>query len=70
MYYELGKDAINDMSGYQLIGHFMSKYTTRSSKISTIIRASMRVLKSNPSWRLKEDEPTTKKPLFKVKNVD
>lgn len=67
-FYELGKDKINDMSGYDVFMYFNSKFTDKTAKIDTISRARRRVLQYTPS--LKEKEQTPKKTLFKIKNID
>jgi hypothetical protein len=66
-FYELGKDKINEMSGYDVFTYFNSKFAEKTAKMETISRAKRFVLQRNPS--LKKDKPQIKT-LFKVKNVD
>lgn len=66
-FYELGKDKINEMSGYDVFTYFNSKFTEKTAKIETISRTKRLVLQRNPE--LKKDKAEIKT-LFKVKNVD
>jgi hypothetical protein len=66
-FYELGKDKINEFSGYDVFTYFNSKFTDRTTRIETISRAKRLVLQRNPSLKIAKTEIKT---LFKVKNVD
>jgi hypothetical protein len=67
-FYELGKEKVNEMSGYDVFAYFNSKFTEKSAKIDSISRARRLVLQKHPE--LKEIEIEVSKTLFKIKNAN
>lgn len=66
-FYEIGKDKINEMSGYDVFTYFNSKFKDKTSKIETISRASRLVLQRNPELKKPLEQIKT---IFKIKNID
>ena len=66
-FYELGKDKINEMSGYDVFTYFNSKFKDKTAKINTISRMSRLVLQRNPELKKPIEQTKT---IFKIKNID
>jgi hypothetical protein len=67
LFYELGSERVNEMSGYDVFSYFNSSTKDKTTKINSITRTLCLVLQQNPNLRFKHEEMTT---AFKIKNND
>lgn len=67
LFYELGSERVNEMSGYDVFSYFNSSMKDKTTKINSITRTLCLVLQQNPNLRYKHEEINT---AFKIKNND